>query len=130
MTDLITPLLISLFGGVMAIAVFAFFLLMKSENKPRFETRDYYETYRDGNGFPRRGNPFKSAQSPAERNEQRTLAAIIIGLVVIAVAVSVLFDVFEGLLIIFLLPVIVRFVRTRKAENKRRAANDENRRSY
>ncbi|MCL4517574.1 MAG: hypothetical protein M1587_00065 [Thaumarchaeota archaeon] len=128
MSDLITPVIFSIFGGVMLVAVFGFYLFMKSSSKPRFETRDYYETYRGG--YRRGGNPFKKPQTPAERVEQRNIAIIVAGLVLLAIAVSVLFDVFEGLLIIIMLPVVVRFLRARREESKRRAENDENRRSY
>ncbi|MDG6997584.1 MAG: hypothetical protein JRN15_00550 [Nitrososphaerota archaeon] len=130
MTDLITPMILSIFGGVMAIISFGFYLFMKSSSKPRFETQDYYETYRGRGSYPRGRNPFKKTQTPAERIEQRNLTIIVVGLVILAIAVSVALDIFEGLLIIIMLPVIVRFVRARNEENKRRAENDENRRPY
>ena len=130
MTDLITPIIVSTFGGVMALIIFGFYLLIRSGSKQKFETRDYYETYRSRAGYPRGGNPFKKTQTPSEKIEQRTLTVIVIGLVILAIAVSIFLDIFEGLLIIIMLPVIIRFVRARREESKRRAENDENRRSY
>ncbi len=130
MLDLITPVLISLFGGVMAVVIFGFYLIRRAGSRPKFETQDYYQTYRAREKYPYGGNPFKRTQVPGERNDQKMLAAIIIGMAVVAMVISALLDNFEILLIIFMLPIIVRFVRARREESKRRTTNDGNRPPY
>jgi hypothetical protein len=130
LADLITPVLISIFAGVMVVVGFAFYLIRRA-SRPSFEKGDYYESNRGREKYPYGGNPFKRPETPPEMKNQRVLIAIIAGLALFAVLISYLLDnIFEGLLVIFMLPVIVRFVRARQEIGKRRAENDENRPSY
>lgn len=128
--DLITPVIVGIFAAVVALFVMGFFLIKQNTRRPRFETQDYYKSYKSRSDYFHSGNPFKGGRVTQQRTEQRTMAAIVIGGAVVAIAVATLFDLFEGLLIIFMLPVIVRFIQTRKEANSRRNAQGENRSSY
>jgi hypothetical protein len=114
----------------MAVVGFGFYLVRRA-SRPTLEKGDYYESYRGREKYPYGGNPFKKPESPPELKNQRMLIAVIVGLALFAVLISYLLqNIFEGLLVIFMLPVVVRFVRARQEIGKRRAENDENRPSY
>jgi len=131
MADLITPVITGIFAIIAVVVILAFVLVKQQSGKPRFETQDYYKSYKAKEGYSRSGNPFKQGPITQEPSEQRTITAAIIGIAVIAIVVSIFFDLFEGLLVIFLLPVVVRFIRMRNAANSRRnTAHDERRSSY
>ena len=130
MADLITPVIIGIFGIVAVLVVLAFLLVRQQGGKPRFETKDYYKSYKRNEGYSRGGNPFKQGPVVQDPDEQRAITAAIIGIAVIAILVSIFFDIFEGLLVIFLLPIVVRFIRMRNEANSRRnTARDESRSS-
>ncbi len=129
MADLIAPVIISSFAGVAVLVVLGFLLVRQRSGRPRFESQDYYKSYKR----PERSSssPFRQQQerTPQERNQNRVIGVVIIALVVTAIAVSILYnDPFEGLLIFILLPVIVRFLRARN--ETRRAPRDESQSSY
>ena len=123
MADLIAPVIISSFAGVAVLVILGFFLVRQRSGRPRFESQDYYKSYKR----PERSstNPFKQQErTPQERNQNRIIGIVIIALVVTAITVSILYDdPFEGILIFILLPVIVRFLRARN--ETRRAPRDE-----
>jgi Flp pilus assembly protein TadB len=133
MSDLITPVIFVVFGAAMILVVLGFFLTRERETRSRFEARDYYETYKrkaptySGGGYPFR----ETAVTQQARNDQRTMVLIVVGTVVLAVAIAIIFGPFDGLLVFFLIPVIVGFVRTRRETSSRRnAAQDGNQPSY
>jgi hypothetical protein len=131
MSDLITPVIIGIFGIFAVLTVMGFVIIRQRNGKPRFETQDYYKSYKRSDNYSRGGNPFRQGSFMQTRGEQRTITLAIIAVAVIAFAVSIFYDVFGGLLVIFLLPVIVRFIRSRNEENSRRnAAQDGTRSSY
>jgi hypothetical protein len=123
MADLIAPVIISSFAGVAVLVILGFFLVRQRSGRPRFESQDYYKSYKR----PERSStsPFKQQErTPQERNQNRIIGIVIIALVVTAITVSILYDdPFEGILIFILLPVIVRFLRARN--ETRRAPRDE-----
>ena len=131
MADLITLAIAGIFGVVSILVVMVFFLIKQQSGKPRFETQDYYKSYKRNDGYASGGNPFKQGPLLQDRKEQRSIAMAVIAIALIAVLVAVFFDIFEGLLIIFLLPIVVRFIRMRdEANSNRNKARDENRSSY
>ena len=131
MADLITPVITGMFAIVAVVIILAFVLVKQQSGKPRFETQDYYKSYKGKEGYARSGNPFKQGPPSRDQSEQRTITAAIVGIAVISIIVSIFFDVFEGLLVIFLLPIVVRFIRMRNEANSRRnTARDESRSSY
>lgn len=130
MADLITLVTIGIFG-VMTVLFVMFFILLKQSGKPRFENQDNYKSYELNDGYANRGNPFKQVPSNQDRREQQTIRNVIIPLVVTAILVAIFFDIFAGLLIIFSLPIVVRFIRMRNEPNSNRnKARNENRSSY
>jgi hypothetical protein len=122
MADLITPVIILSFTGTAVLVVLGFLLVRQRSGRPRFESQDYYKSYQRPER--RSGNPFKQDKNAPDRNQNRIIGLVVLALVVTAVAVAILYnDPFEGLLIFVLLPVIVRFLRTRN--EARRAPRDE-----
>ncbi len=131
MADLITPVIFGIFGVTTALIVMAFVLVRQNTGKSRFETQDYYKSYKRNDNYSRGGNPFKQVPQSPQQTEQRTIVTAIIAVAVIAILIAVFLDVFEGLLVIFLLPIIVRFIRMRnEANSNRNKARDENRSPY
>ena len=131
MADLITPVIAGIFAIFVALTVMGFIIIRQRSGRQRFETQDYYKSYSRSDSHVRGGNPFRQGQMGQYRAEQRTITLAIISVAVIAFAISVFYDVFGGLLVIFLLPVIVRFIRDRNEENSRRhQAQDGTRSSY
>ena len=128
--DLITPVILGIFSAIVALFVMGFALIKQRTAHPRFETQDYYKTYKGRSDYFNRGNPFKNRQNTPGRNDQRMLVAVVIGGAVLAMIIAAVFDFFGGLLIIFLLPVIIRFIQTRKEASSRRNAQGESRPSY
>lgn len=118
----------AVFGLVTILVVTAFILIIRQSGKPRYENRDY-KSYRRNEGYAT-GNPFKRGSPSQDRNEQRTIAAAVVAIVVLAVLATIFFDVFVGLLIIIFLPVVVRFIRMRNQNNDRNRARGESRSSY
>lgn len=130
MADLITLVIAGIFGVVTLLVVMVFVLIKQQSGKPRFETQDYYKSYKRTDGYVSGGNPFKQAPLQ-DRKEQRTITIAVIAIALIAVLVAIFFDIFEGLLIMFLLPIVVRFIRMRdEANGNRNKARDESRSSY
>ena len=131
MTDVITLAVIGIFGVVTILVVLVFLLIRQQSGRPRFETQDYFKSYKRGDGYVNSGNPFKPGTPVQERREQRSIAIAVVAIALLAILVGIFFDVFEGLLVIFLLPIVVRFIRMREEANgNRNRARDENRSSY
>ncbi len=126
MTDVITLVIAGIFGVVTVLIVMAFLLIRQQSGKPRFETQDYFKSHKRNDGYASGGNPFRQGPLTQEREQQRTITIAIVAIAVVAVLVSIFFDVFEGLLIIFLCPIVVRFIRMRdEANSNRNKARDE-----
>ncbi len=149
MADLITPVVASIFGAVMLLFILGFVILMR-RSRPRYGTKDYYQQYqkrdgrkqRDSNTTGSTSSSYASSSnfsyssrwdraserasqySSEEAAGQRRIAAIVIILAIAAIAISTYFQAIEGLLIIFTLPIIVRFLRARRFNNRRRASPD------
>jgi hypothetical protein len=122
MTDLITPVIITTFGGVVVLVVLGFFLVRQRTGKPRFESQDYYKKYQRPDRFSRA--PFRPRdQDPRAKREQRAILLVVVALVSMSIALAI-YEPIEGLLLLFLLPIVVRFVRARY--ETRRAPHDEN----
>jgi len=124
LSDLITPVILSSFGGVVVLVVLAFLLARQRTGRPRFESQDYYKKYQRPERFSQ--NPFRGQrdQNPRVKSEQRAILIAVVSLVVMSIALAIFFDPLEGLLLLFLLPIVVRFVRARY--ETRRAPHDEN----
>ena len=123
MADLITPVIVLSFTGTAVLVILGFLLVRQRSGRPRFESQDYYKSYQRPDR--RSGNPFKQEKNSPEKNQNRLIGLVVLALVVTAIAVAILYnDPFEGILIFILLPVIVRFLRTRN--ETRRAPRDEN----
>jgi len=122
MGDLITPVIVTTFAGVTVLVILGFLLVRQRSGRPRFESQDYYKSYRKPE---RTTSTFRPDRTPQDRNQNRLIGAVIAAVVVLAIAISFYYrDPFEGLLIFILLPIIVRFIRARK--ETRRAPRDEN----
>lgn len=124
MIDFITLAIAGMFGVVTVLFVMFFILIRQQNGKLRFGTQDYRKSYKRNGGYTNGGNPFKQAPPSQNRGEQQTIRAVIIPLAVIAILVSIFFDIFAGLLIIFLLPVVVRFIRMRNEPHSNKARNE------
>ncbi|MDG6906200.1 MAG: hypothetical protein JRN20_10495 [Nitrososphaerota archaeon] len=131
MSDLITFTITGIFGVVSILVIMLFLLIRQQTGKPRFETQDYYKSYKRGDGHYGKGNPFKPSPMTQDRKEQRSIAMAVAAVALIAVLVSIFFDVFEGMLVIFLLPIVVRFIRMKsEGSSDKNRAKDESRSSY
>lgn len=127
MVDLITPVIFASFGGVVALVVLGFLLVLQRTGRPRFESQDYYKKYQRpvADRFSSSQSPFRQReQDPRIKREQRAILIAVTALVVMSIALAIFFDPLEGLLLLFLLPIVVRFVRARY--ETRRAPHDEN----
>jgi hypothetical protein len=121
MGDLITPVIVITFAGVTTLVILGFLLVRQRSGRPRFESQDYYKSYRKPE---RTTTTFRSDRAPPDRNQNRLIGAVIAAVVVLAISISIYYrDPFEGLLIFILLPIIVRFIRARN--ETRRAPRDE-----
>jgi hypothetical protein len=121
MADLITPVIIATFGGAMALVVMGFLLVRQRSGKPRFESQDYYKSYRRPDRFSQ--PQYKPGQSPQDQKQQRSILIAVVVLIGVSIALAV-YEPLYGLLLLFLLPIIVRFMRARS--ETRRAPHDEN----
>ena len=131
MSDLITFAIVGMFAVVTVLVVLLFLLIKRQSGKPRFETQDYYKSYKKSDGYSSGGNPFKQGPLIQDRKEQRSVMIAVVAIALIAVLVAIFIDIFEGLLVIFLLPIVVRFIRMRdEANSSRNRARDESRSSY
>jgi len=121
MADLITPVVVATFGGAMALVVMGFLLVRQRSGKPRFESQDYYKTYRrpDRSTQPQ----YRPGQTPQDQKQQRAILIAVIVLIGASIALAI-YEPLYGLLLLFLLPIIVRFMRARS--ETRRAPHDEN----
>lgn len=118
---MITPVILASFGGVVALVFLGFLLVMQRTGKPRFESQDYYKKYQRRDTVQ---GPFKSReQNLRVKQEQRAILLAVIALVAVSIALAI-YEPIEGLLLLFLLPIVVRFVRARY--ETRRAPHDEN----
>jgi hypothetical protein len=121
MADLITPVIVVGFSATTVLVVLGFLLVRQRSGRPRFESQDYYKSYKRPER--RSTSPFRQEKNVPDRNQNRLVGLAVVALVVIAIAVAVLYDLFDGLLIFIFLPVIIRFIRTRS--ETRRAPRDE-----
>ncbi len=121
MADLITPVILASFGGAVILVVLGFLLLRQRSGKPSFESQDYYKTYRRPDRFSQ--PQYRQGQSPQEQKQQRTILIAVIVLIGASIALAI-YEPLYGLLLLFLLPIIVRFMRARS--ETRRAPHDEN----
>lgn len=128
--DLITPVILGVFSAIVALFVMGFALIKQRTAHPRFETQDYYKTYKGRSDYFKTGNPFKNKQNVQGRSDQRLMIAVVVGGAVLAMIIAAVFDFFGGLLIIFMLPVIIRFIQTRKEASSRRNTQGESRPTY
>jgi Flp pilus assembly protein TadB len=105
------------------VLVFLGFLLVRQRvGKPRFESQDYYKKYQRPDRFSQ--SPFKSRdQDPRAKREQQMILTAVIALVAFSIALAI-YEPLYGLLLLFLLPLVVRVVRSRY--ETRRAPHDEN----
>jgi hypothetical protein len=126
MVDVITLFVAGMFGVVTVLFVMFFILLRQQNGKHRFETQDYYESSKR-DGHVSTGNPFKRSPPGQVRTEQPSSGIVIIALIIIGIAVSIFFDVLLGFLIIFSMPMIVRFIRMRSeaSGNKNKGRNGD-----
>ncbi len=124
MIDPITLVAVGMFGVVTVLFVMFFILLRQQRGKIFFETQDHQKSYKRNSVYASGGNPFKQGQPSQNRGEQQTMRLVIIPLVVIAILLSIFFDLFAGLLIIFLLPVVARFIRMRNEPNSNKARHE------
>jgi len=122
MTDLITPIILTTFGGVVVLVILGFLLVRQRTDKPRFESQDYYKKYQRPDRFSQ-GSYRPKDQDPRVKAEQRAILLVVVGLVGMSIALAI-YQPIEGLLLLFLLPIVVRFVRARY--ETRRAPHDEN----
>jgi len=124
MIDFITLAITGIFGVLTVLFVMFFLLIRQQSSKHRFGTRDYLNSYKRAGSYASGGNPFKQRPPNQNQKEQQTIRAVIIPLAVIAILVSIFFDIFAGLLIFFLMPVVIRFIRMKNEPNSNKARNE------
>src|ERR1700722_7369789 len=108
MADLITPVIVATFGGTMVLIVLGFLLVRQRSGRPRFESQDYYKTYRRPDRFSQTQSQSRQGQTIQDRKEQRAVLIAVVVFVAASVALA-WYEPIEGLLLLFLLPIIVRF---------------------
>ncbi|HYB03425.1 MAG TPA: hypothetical protein VED17_03110 [Nitrososphaerales archaeon] len=122
LADLITATILASFSAVVVLVVLGFLLVRQRVGKPRFESQDYYKKYQRPDRFSQ--SPFKSReQDPRAKREQQMILTAVIALVAFSIALAI-YEPLYGLLLLFLLPLVVRLVRSRY--ETRRAPHDEN----
>ena len=130
MSDMITLVVVGIFGLLAALLVTGFMVIQQRNGGSRFERHDYYKSYKNSGDYSHSGNPFKAGPMTQAQKEQRMITYAVIGVAIVSFVVSIAFDdIFEGLLIIFLLPIVVRFIRARKEANSRRNESPDGNRS-
>lgn len=123
MTDLITPVILASFSGVVVLVFLGFLLVRQRTGKPRFESQDYYKKYQQRPDRFSRGPYSQRDQNPRIKEEQRAILVVVIAFVAMSIALAI-YEPIYGLLLLFVLPIAVRFVRGRY--ETRRAPHDEN----
>jgi Flp pilus assembly protein TadB len=122
LADLITAVILLSFSAVVVLVVLGFLLVKQRAGKPRFESQDYYKKYQRPDRFSQ--SPFRSReQDPRVKREQQMILTSVIALVAFSIALAI-YEPLYGLLLLFLLPLVVRVVRSRY--ETRRAPHDEN----
>jgi hypothetical protein len=122
MTDLITPVILASFSGVVVLVFMGFLLLRQRSGRPRFESQDYYKKYQRPDRFS--SGPFRGKeQTAAAKREQQAILIVVVALVAMSISLAI-YEPLYGLLLLFILPIVVRFVRARY--ETRRAPHDEN----
>lgn len=129
MTGMITLVVVGVFALIAVLFMLGFMVIEQRNGRSRFERHDYYKSYKRSDDYARSGNPFKAGSLGQYQKEQRMITIAIIGVAILALLVAVLLDVFEGLLIIFLLPIVVRFIRARNEANSRKNTSPDGSRS-
>ena len=121
MADLITPIIIAIFGGAMLIVIFGFYLLSRMGRKPAFEEEDYYKRERKRRQkVP--NSPDDDFYRPKSRGNEisrpwgvwtKAIVALVI-MSLLAALIAAIYGFPEGLLLFLVLPIIIRFIRSRK----------------
>src|SRR5437899_9123175 len=100
----------------MVVIILGFYLLLKRGKRLQFETEDFFQRdrRRERTPYPSDGKfREKRNPSPNETLQRNVLIAIILAIFLIG-AVAVIFGIYEILLLIFMLPLIIRVVRSRR----------------
>lgn len=129
MTDLITPVILVAFGSIALVFIMGFVLLLRNSSRPRYEKEDYFHRKKER----RAPNPQPSYSSRFDQPnyragvytgssaESRKLLVLVVLVAIIGISISIIFNTFIGLLLIFALPVILNFYRARSEAQRRRS---------
>jgi hypothetical protein len=132
MIDLITLTISAIFGSVIFVIVWGFYLLSRKNSRSPYEQADFFrQPNRRREKAPRRPvypdeRIFRNTgQILGSDRGQRILAVVIIVLVLSGIAVAIAFEFFPALLLIFVLPIIVRVIRSRNNSSRRRSSSED-----
>ena len=138
-TDLITPVILLTFGGIIVFVIAGFVFLMKSTSTPRYEANDYFQGFqrrkrKEPNSTPGSRQYYNSSTPRYTSYRQRSaidadgkkIMMIVTVMAIVAIAVSIFTESIDGLLLILTLPIIVRFFRARREKD---ASDQDNSRS-
>ncbi|MHB1908946.1 MAG: hypothetical protein ACYCQJ_08755 [Nitrososphaerales archaeon] len=139
MVDAISLVILSAFGGAALIVISGFYLLQhrgRVVKQSAYETQDYYQqyapkqqtTYSYSRGRFKRDEDIEAEAMKRMRSNGRTILLAIMIFALVAVVVAGLFDYTNFLLLIFLIPLVFSFFRTRHSEDRTDAERDRERR--
>ena len=148
MVDAITLVITVAFGGIVALVIAAFYLIQHRNRNigapsSPFESRDYYSQYDPSQYGSRRSQepkysydsrrPFRSDAEIEERTRRMrqnamTIMLVIIVVALIAVVIAALYDPINLIFFIFLLPIAISFLRSRRNRNSQEGPDSDSKR--
>lgn len=127
MSDLITPVIFVAFGSFTLVVILGFILLLRNSSRPRYEREDYYKKRerKASNPQPSYSSRFdqpkyRTGVYATTSAESRKLLLLVVLVAIIGISISIIFNSFVGLLLIFALPVILNFYKARSEAQRRR----------
>jgi Flp pilus assembly protein TadB len=126
LTDLITPVIFVAFGSLALVVILGFALLVRNASRPRYEREDHFYRKRERKApqpsySSRFDQPnYRAGAYSATSAESRKLLMLVVLVAIIGISISIIFNTFIGLLLIFALPVILNFYRARSEAQRRR----------
>ena len=127
MIGLITPIILLIFGGAIFLVVWGFYLLDRRISRPRYENEDYYRYWRRKSEKEKHGprpvypdGPTFDGERPGNQarffrigRREKVIALVVVGVTLVGIGIAIVYNYPEALLLIFTLPIILRFIRSR-----------------
>ncbi len=120
---MITPTISIVFGSLALVVILGFVLLLRGPPRPRYEREDYFSRKREKRvanpepsyspRFDRQRPSYRSGGLAPPNTDGRKILAIVAIVAILGISISIVYQSFVGLLIIFALPIIVNYIRSR-----------------